>query len=46
MSYIDDLEREGICPDCGCSEECQCAPIIDDEPYPGLLLDEGEEEKR
>jgi hypothetical protein len=42
MSYIDELERGGICPDCGGLEECRCVPFIDDEPYPGFVLDEDE----
>ena len=35
MSYVDELEREGLCPDCGSSDECRCPLFIDDEPYPG-----------
>mgnify|MGYP007025395283 CR=1 FL=1 len=42
MSYIDELERQGICPDCGLLE-CECLPFVDNEPYPEP--DEGREEK-
>ena len=34
MSYIDELEHGGICPDCGRADQCQCPLFIDDEPYP------------